>query len=213
MLHLLHFTRSAPHHTHAPLRTYLHAHVLRSYLPSPLPSQHGLHRTPHTHPPTQAIQGELLRRQEDALLRNTLRPSSRNQDVRPRRYGRSRSRSPAKRSNNFRRRSRSPETEKRTFRPALPRPNRQDRLSACPICLGRHPHRTASCQATETWDGKKAICSRTTQGRILNERGTVICSDWQRPNRCTDTSGKHIHECSGCKSREHGADSCPLAQA
>ncbi|KAF9780756.1 hypothetical protein BJ322DRAFT_982733, partial [Thelephora terrestris] len=66
----------------------------------------------------------------------------------------------------------------------------------CHICLGRHPHPAAKCQATELWSGGKARCSRASNGRIINGRGSVLCTDWQRPTGCTDPSGKHLHECS-----------------
>ena len=155
---------------------------------------------------------EVLRKQEEALDRGPRRSFSRTFEPRQRRSHSSRSVSPVRRPNNPRKRSRSPESRKPSFQSAAPSTFRNDKLAACPICLGRHRHHIASCQAQETWNGKKAICTRSTSGRILNKRGSVICSDWQRPNRCTDTSGKHIHECSGCSSTEHGADACPSAQ-
>lgn len=162
----------------------------------------------------QAAQSELIRRQEEILERNSHRTSPRYPDTRTKRTRASRSRSPGGYPRSNRRRSRSPESNRsRSFRPSTQGPNRRDRLSACPICLGRHRHHTASCQATKTWNGEKARCSRASNGRILNRRGAVICADWQRPNRCTDDSGKHLHECSGCGSAGHGADACPSAQA
>lgn len=154
----------------------------------------------------------MLQRQGEYLGRSSSRSFSRPSEPRQRKHRYSRSRSPVRRSNNPRRRSRSPEPRKPNLRPAAPSTFRNDKLAACPICLGRHRHHIASCQATETWNGKKVSCTRSTSGRILNKRGAALCSDWQRPNRCTDTSGKHIHECSGCGSAEHGADACPSAQ-
>ena len=130
-------------------------------------------------------------RQEE-FNRNSQGHGSRGRDAKPYRSGTSRSRSPARHSNNRRRRSRSPKAARKpSFQASGSGPNRQDRLAACPICLGRHRHHIASCQATETWNGTKSLCSRTSNGRILNTQGVVICSDWQRPNRCSDTSGKH----------------------
>ena len=161
----------------------------------------------------QARQSELLRRQEETLNKGQQRPSNRSYEPRYRRNRSSRSRSLNRRTSAPRRRSRSPEPRKPSFRATPSNSYRHDKLPACPICLGRHRHHTASCQASETWNGAKPICTRSASGRILNKQGTVICSDWQRPNRCTDKSGKHIHECSGCSSKEHGADSCPSAQA
>ena len=160
------------------------------------------------------LQSEVIRKQEDFLNRGSQRSNPRNQDARTRRARPSRSRSLVRRPNNRCQRSWSPEEGRRsTFRAPASGSDRRDRLSACPICLGRHRHHTASCQATETWNGRKTICSRGTGGRIINGQGRAICSDWQRPKPCSDTSGKHIHECSGCGSSEHGADACPSAQA
>lgn len=147
------------------------------------------------------------------MNKGSQRFTPRNQDSRSRRTRSSRSRSPVRRVSHHRHRSRSPEVgRKSSFRTSTLGSDRRDRLPACPICLGRHRHHTASCQATETWSGKKVICSRTSGGRIRNNQDVIICSDWQRPNRCADTFGKHVHECSGCSSSEHGADTCPFAQ-
>ena len=127
-------------------------------------------------------------------------------DAGPSRRKGSRSCSPGKKRQDFWRRSPSPESRKPPFRPSMASFTKRDKLSACPVCLGRHRHHVASCQVTKVWNGKDSISTRTDTGRILNKRGVVICSDWQRPNRCTDTAGKHLHECSGCVSAEHGAD-------
>ena len=133
-------------------------------------------------------------------------------DVGPSRRRRSRSRSPYRRKSNFCRRSSLPEVKRVPFRTHAAGPSRRDKLPACPVCLGRHRHRVVSCQATKTWNGRDTVCMRTDTGRILNKRGAVICADWQRPNRCTDATGKHLHECSGCGSTKHGADFCSLAE-
>lgn len=153
-----------------------------------------------------------MRRQEEFMDKVSQRFPAQTHNARPRRIRQSRLRSPTRRAGNYRRRSRSPVTRRASFRPTASSAYRQDKLPACPICLGRHRHHTTSCQATKTWNGKEPICTRSPSGRILNKRGSAICSDWQRPNRCADSSGQHIHECSGCNSQEHGADSCPAAQ-
>lgn len=188
----------------APLRTIAPLYCSTSS-PHSLPCPCLLHEQ-------QARQSELIRRQEDRMDRDAPRFSRSTHSLRPMRSRQSRSRSPIRRTHSNRKRSRSPEPRKSSFRSSAPNTFRQDKLSACPVCLGRHRHHIASCQATKTWNGKEAISTRTASGRILNKRGAVICADWQRPNRCTDSSGKHLHECSGCGSAEHGADSCLSAQ-
>lgn len=145
--------------------------------------------------------------------RGNFKPSRGSQGSKSSRFRSSRSRSPTRRTGSGHKRSRSPEPKGSSFRSSAPGATRHDKLPACPVCLGRNRHRVASCQATKMWNGKDTVSSRTSSGRILNKHGSVICSDWQRPNRCTDSSGKHLHECSGCGSSEHGADACHLAQA
>ncbi|KAF9786296.1 hypothetical protein BJ322DRAFT_1058741 [Thelephora terrestris] len=160
-----------------------------------------------------ARQDEILSRQEEMLDRMHSRPTTRTRESRLRRYRSSRSRSPVRHPNRQHHRSRSPEVARRqNFRTSAPATPRSNRLPACPICLGRHKHHPASCQATKMWNGSNARCSRAANGRILNNQGGVLCTDWQRPNRCTNFVAKHLHECSGCGSSEHGADSCHNAQ-
>ena len=144
--------------------------------------------------------------------RDVPRLSRSNYHLRPTRSRPSRSRSPVRQTFNNQKCSRSPELKKSSFQSSAPNSFWQDKLSACSICLGRHHHHLASCQATKMWNGKESISTQTASGRILNKRGSVICADWQHPNRCTNSSGKHLHKCSGCGSAEHGADSCSLAQ-
>lgn len=87
-------------------------------------------------------------------------------------------------------------------------------LSACPTCLGRHPHDIANCKATQCWDGKeKNRCTRTGHGHLRAPDGTVLCTDWQKPRGCEDTTHSHKHQCSGCGATDHGAQDCPRAQA
>lgn len=85
-------------------------------------------------------------------------------------------------------------------------------LSACTICLGRHPHDVYNCSATNLWDGTPARCQKNDKGRLINPTGNIICSDWQKPNSCAATTHDSRHECSGCGKQTHGAQRCPRAQ-
>ena len=161
----------------------------------------------------QVRQAMLIRKHEEALDGQHSRQPYRSKEERYKRTRSSRSRSPVRRSTSSRYRSWSPDkARKPSFRSTTHNSGKLDQLPACPICLGRHKHHPASCRASETWNSNGAICKRTTNNRITNKQGSVICSDWQRPNRCVNNSGHHIHECSGCGSPEHGADTCPSAQ-
>ena len=155
---------------------------------------------------------EQIQKHDEGWNKNRPQMSRNPHDGGSSRRRKSRSRSPSRKRNNFRKRSSSPEAKRTSFRTPAASSSKRDKLPACPVCLGRHRHRVASCQTTKTWSGKDAISSRTDTGRILNKRGAILCADWQRPNRCTDASGRHLHECSGCGSAEHGADSCHLAE-
>ena len=87
-------------------------------------------------------------------------------------------------------------------------------LSACQICLGRHQHRIQECQAITLWDGQnKARCTRDTNGKIIDNQGRELCTDWNQARGCRDSSLRHIHECSGCGNKSHGAQECHLAEA
>ncbi|EKM75245.1 hypothetical protein AGABI1DRAFT_46761, partial [Agaricus bisporus var. burnettii JB137-S8] len=89
----------------------------------------------------------------------------------------------------------------------------QPSLSACTRCLGRHPHDVANCAATVLWDKSTPVrCDWNKQKRLVNPSGTVLCSDWQRRQGCKISSHPARHECSGCGSTEHGAQSCQLAE-
>ncbi|XP_006461560.1 hypothetical protein AGABI2DRAFT_205353 [Agaricus bisporus var. bisporus H97] len=88
-------------------------------------------------------------------------------------------------------------------------------LSVCPTCLGRNPHAVAHCKATRRWDGLDSNrCTRTDKGHLKDPDGTILCTDWQKPRSCSDTSAGHApkHQCSGCGDRDHGAQGCPRAQ-
>ena len=85
-------------------------------------------------------------------------------------------------------------------------------LSACTICLGRHPHDIFNCASATLWDGSPVRCQKNSQGRLVNPAGSILCSDWQRPNGCSSSTHDSRHECSGCGKPSHGAQSCPRAQ-
>lgn len=155
---------------------------------------------------------ELIRRQEEALIRAPSSFSRGSHNSRPARPRDSRSRSPVRRTSYSRKRSRSPEPRRTTFRAAPNSGTGETRQSVCPICLGREPHKISLCHATKLWSGGEAHSTRVAGGRIFNKRGLVLCSDWQKPVRCPEVSGKHRHECSGCGKTDHGANGCPLAQ-
>ncbi|KAJ7079875.1 hypothetical protein C8R43DRAFT_865417, partial [Mycena crocata] len=83
-----------------------------------------------------------------------------------------------------------------------------DRSIVCVICLGTHPD-VARCRSTSQWNGSPARCSRDQSGRLINNRGINICLNFQLARGCQGRTGqKHIHECSGCGNRDHGASSC-----
>ena len=106
---------------------------------------------------SQAKHSELIRKQEDQMDKDLLRSYQSSFSSRPTRVRRSRSRSPTRQLYTGRKRSRSPKPEKLTFRMTTQGYNHQDKLSTCPICLGRHRHHVASCQATSMWNGNEAI--------------------------------------------------------
>ena len=86
-------------------------------------------------------------------------------------------------------------------------------LSACPTCLSRRQRPIQKCQAPNLWNGqRKARCTRTEDGRIVDGDGRTLCTNWNQTIGCKDQRSKHIHECSGCGERTHGAHDCPLAE-
>lgn len=85
--------------------------------------------------------------------------------------------------------------------------------SACALCLGRFHHNIHKCTTELLWDGQtKARCSRNAAGHLVNPQGRELCYDWQRPNSCSNTSCSHMHKCSGCGSKDHGAQGCTLSE-
>ncbi|KAF8126028.1 hypothetical protein EV363DRAFT_1174852 [Boletus edulis] len=85
--------------------------------------------------------------------------------------------------------------------------------SVCPKCLGRNPHRILECNSPTLWSGGKCFVTRTNEGRLVDPKGEVLCTDWQRPNGCSLVHRSAKHNCSGCGSSTHGAQACDLAQA
>ncbi|KIL59849.1 hypothetical protein M378DRAFT_60503, partial [Amanita muscaria Koide BX008] len=85
-------------------------------------------------------------------------------------------------------------------------------LTACAICLGRHPHKISECRAVTLWDGKTASRCTKHDGQLTNPHRRPICLDWQRPGGCNHRDHSERHECSGCGASQHGAQQCPLAQ-
>jgi len=86
-------------------------------------------------------------------------------------------------------------------------------LHACTVCLGRFAHNVHKCKSEFLWDSKTPMSSRrNAEGHLVNSRGLQLCYDWQHPSSCSSTSKEHNHECLGCGSPNHGAQSCPRGQ-
>jgi hypothetical protein len=85
-------------------------------------------------------------------------------------------------------------------------------LPACALCLATDPHDTRKCRSETLWDGSKARCRKSEEGRLVTPAGTILCSDWNNRRGCTSTLHEQRHECSGCGSKDHGAQGCPRAQ-
>ena len=156
---------------------------------------------------------ELIRRQEEALSKGPANFSQGSYNAKSLRPRDTRLRSPVRRTSYNHRRSRSPEPKKATFQALTNSGAGEYKQSICPICLSRKPHKVSLCNATKLWCSSEAQSTRAPGGRIFNKLGLVLCSDWQKPIRCTDISGKHRHECLGCGKRDHRANGCPRAQA
>jgi hypothetical protein len=85
-------------------------------------------------------------------------------------------------------------------------------LSACAVCLGRHPHKIIECNTATTWD-KSLPTIALRSNKVLSLRdGRPICADWQRSAGCSSSRHDNRHICSGCASPTHGAQECPRAQ-
>ncbi|KAI0075049.1 hypothetical protein K474DRAFT_1566137, partial [Panus rudis PR-1116 ss-1] len=68
----------------------------------------------------------------------------------------------------------------------------------CAICAASKHSKTPihRCRAELMWNGQKARCKRSSEGRIVNPEGEVLCTDWQRPKGCPSHNPSHRHECS-----------------
>ena len=82
----------------------------------------------------------------------------------------------------------------------------------CALCLATDPHDTRKCRSDTLWDGSKARCRKSKEGRLITPAGTILCSDWNNCRRCSSSLHEQQHECSGCGSKDHGAQGCPRAQ-
>ena len=85
-------------------------------------------------------------------------------------------------------------------------------LLVCALCLATDPHDTRKCRTDTLWDGSKARCHKSEEGRLINSAGTTLCSDWNSRRECTSSTHKQRHECSGCGNKDHGAQKCLRAQ-
>lgn len=86
-------------------------------------------------------------------------------------------------------------------------------LSACTLCLGHHQHNIAKCSSSTLWDQRTpAHCSCNEFNCLVNPKGIVLCSNWQQPNGCDNTTHDSCHECSGCRKTDHGAQKCPQGE-
>ncbi|KAG1792713.1 hypothetical protein EV424DRAFT_1453706 [Suillus variegatus] len=85
-------------------------------------------------------------------------------------------------------------------------------LPCCAVCLGRHPHRTVECAATQTWDKQFETFAERIRKGLWTKDGKQICTGWQRDEGCSTPRHDARHVCSGCGAATHGAQRCPRAQ-
>jgi hypothetical protein len=85
-------------------------------------------------------------------------------------------------------------------------------LPVCALCLATDSHDTRRCRSESLWDGSKARCKKSDEGRLITPSGTTLCSDWNNRRGCSSNAHELHHECSGCGSKDHGAQKCPRAQ-
>src|SRR5579872_7051436 len=92
-------------------------------------------------------------------------------------------------------------------------PETTSSLPACPTCLGREKHPIRFCRKEHLWNGNsKARCTRTNDCKLVDGAGRFLCINWNQSLGCKDTTARHIHECSGCGDKSHGAQQCSLAE-
>src|SRR5271155_472204 len=82
----------------------------------------------------------------------------------------------------------------------------------CALCLATDSHDTRRCRSESLWDGSKVRCKKSEEGRLITPSGTTLCSDWNSRRGCSSNAHETRHECSGCGSKDHGAQKCPRAQ-
>ncbi|KAG2344673.1 hypothetical protein BDR05DRAFT_881745 [Suillus weaverae] len=58
----------------------------------------------------------------------------------------------------------------------------------------------------------KTCCCHNAEGHLVNPEGHELCYDWQRPRGCSSTSHSHMHKCSGCRAKDHGAQDCSQSE-
>ena len=115
------------------------------------------------------------------------------------------------------RRRRSPSPDEREYIPRKVRaieqrsytnPHGERVRSVCIICLSQREHNVARCNSTTLASGGLAHCSRNELGRVVNnETGVEICRNFNI-GRCSSKGPGHVHECSGCGSKDHNAQKC-----
>ncbi|KAG2071835.1 hypothetical protein BDR04DRAFT_1015299 [Suillus decipiens] len=54
-----------------------------------------------------------------------------------------------------------------------------------------------------------AYAHRSQDGCIISANGLPLCYRWQRPGGCTAENHEAVHACSGCRDKDHGAQTCP----
>ena len=82
----------------------------------------------------------------------------------------------------------------------------------CALCLATDPHDVRKCRSETLWDGSKARCRKSDEGRLITGAGNTLCSDWNSRRGCSSSTHEQRHECSGCGNKDHGAQRCPRAQ-
>ena len=138
---------------------------------------------------------------------------SRNASGSGRHHRPSRSRSPTRRTPNIPHLPSSPPPYKSPSKSSVFPPGTASQgLPACALCLSTDPHDTRRCRSETLWDGSKARCQKSDEGRLISPGGTTLCSDWNSRRGCTSSSHEQRHECSGCGSKDHGAQGCPRSQ-
>lgn len=81
----------------------------------------------------------------------------------------------------------------------------------CILCLSPLPHNKAKCNRATMGCGSPTRCRRDANNRIVNPDGKAICLEFNRRG-CKSPNSKHLHECSGCGSKDHGAQECHLVE-